>query len=279
MRVEQPKPAWRPESSRDDGCGVVAFALRLRSLSPSREFPKSDPTVQITFASYNIRKALGTDRRRDPDRIMAVLREIDADVIALQEADRRFGRRESVLPRQTLDESPWRVVPLATRPDSLGWHGNALLVRRGIELAESAIVPLPVLEPRGAVRADLLVEGKRLRVIGVHLDLSGLRRRHQIRSVLAHADGCAHACPTVMMGDFNEWALHGGCFREFGRESGGGWNVLAPGRSFPSRRPVAQLDRFVASHDWRVAEAGVHHSALAAQGSDHLPIYARLSLE
>ena len=232
--------------------------------------------MQITFASYNIRKALGTDRRRDPDRIMAVLREIDADVIALQEADRRFGRRESVLPRRILDESPWRAVPLAIRPDSLGWHGNALLVRRGIELAESAIVPLPVLEPRGAVRADLLVEGRRLRVIGMHLDLSGLRRRHQIRSVLAHSDGCTHACPTVMMGDFNEWALHGGCFREFGADR---WTVLAPGRSFPSRRPVAQLDRFVTSDHWTVAEAAVHHSALAAQGSDHLPIYARLSLE
>ena len=38
--------------------------------------------MQLTFASYNIHKAVGLDRRRDPDRILAVLREIDADVIA-----------------------------------------------------------------------------------------------------------------------------------------------------------------------------------------------------
>jgi len=230
--------------------------------------------VQLTFASYNIHKAVGMDRRRDPDRILAVLREIDADVIALQEADRRFGTRESVLPRKAIEESPWHAVPLSLRPDSIGWHGNALLVRKGIEVVQASIVPLPVLEPRGAVRADLLVAGRRLRVVGMHLDLSGLRRKHQVRSILHHVDGCDGPCPTVMMGDLNEWALHGGCFREFGP----GWDVLAPGRSFPSRRPVAQLDRLIVSHEWTAVEARVHHSALASRGSDHLPIYARLEL-
>jgi endonuclease/exonuclease/phosphatase family metal-dependent hydrolase len=230
--------------------------------------------VQLTIASYNIHKAVGIDRRRDPDRILAVLREINADVIALQEADRRFGRRESVLPRRAIDDSPWREVPIAVRPDSLGWHGNALLARRGLAIAEAGIVPLPTLEPRGAIRADLAVEGARIRLVGMHLDLSGLRRRHQIRAIIDHVDGCDHDCPTVMMGDFNEWAMHGGCFREFDRR----WRVLMPGRSFPSRRPVAQLDRIVVCPRWVVEETRVHHSALAAQASDHLPVVARLRL-
>lgn len=47
--------------------------------------------MQLKFASYNIHKAVGLDARRDPDRIITVLREVDADVIALQECDRRFG--------------------------------------------------------------------------------------------------------------------------------------------------------------------------------------------
>ncbi|MCK9541473.1 MAG: endonuclease/exonuclease/phosphatase family protein, partial [Novosphingobium sp.] len=115
--------------------------------------------MKLTFASYNIRKAVGLDRRRDPDRILSILREIDADVIALQEADRRFGRRESVLPRGALDDSPWKAVPLSTRPESLGWHGNALLVRRSLEIEDASVVPLPTLEPRGAIRADLTAEG------------------------------------------------------------------------------------------------------------------------
>lgn len=232
--------------------------------------------MQLTFASYNIHKAVGLDRRRDPERILAVLREIDADVIALQEADLRFGSRASVIPRQALaDYTPWQAVPLGERPDSLGWHGNALLVRRGIEIAASAVVPLPTLEPRGAVRVDLIAQGRRLRVVGMHLDLSGLRRRHQLRAVLAHLAACAEPYPAVLMGDLNEWARIGGSLGEF---APGGWQVLAPGRSFPSRRPVAMLDRIVASAGWECADTGVHHSALASRASDHLPVYARLEL-
>lgn len=231
--------------------------------------------VQITFASYNIRKAVGLDRRRDPDRILAVLREIDADVVALQEADRRFGQRMSVLPLEAIHEhTGYRPVPLSMKPGSLGWHGNALLVRRDIELIEAAPVPLPVLEPRGAIRADLRLGDHRVRVIGMHLDLSGLRRRHQVRSVLAHAAACEAAMPTVLLGDMNEWAIHGGCFREFGEA----WQVLAPGRSFPSRRPVAALDRIVVSRECEVLGTGVHRSALSAVGSDHLPVFATLTL-
>lgn len=231
--------------------------------------------MDLTFATYNIHKAVGLDRKRDPGRIIAVLHEIDADVIALQEADRRFGRRESVLPRAALDDSPWRAVAVHQRPESLGWHGNALLVRRTIEVADAQIVPLPTLEPRGAIRADLLVEGRRLRVAGMHLDLSGIRRRHQARAILHHLAGCDHGpCPTVLMGDLNEWAMRGGVFREFGD----GWQVLSGGRSFPARRPIAQLDRIIATPDWTVVDAGVHHSALAAVGSDHLPVRARLTL-
>lgn len=231
--------------------------------------------MQLTFASYNIHKAVGLDRRRDPDRILAVLNEIGADVIALQEADRRFGRRESVLPLAAIEgHTPYRAVHLGHSSDSIGWHGNALLVRRDIEVAEACAVPLPTVEPRGAIRADLVVEGRHLRVVGMHLDLSGLRRRHQVRSILGHVTGCDRSCPGVLMGDFNEWARHGGCFHEIPRD----WQLLAPGRSFPSRRPVAQLDRIVASQDWRVLAAGVHHSALAARGSDHLPVWARLEL-
>lgn len=231
--------------------------------------------MELSFASYNIHKAVGVDGRRDPDRILAVLREMDADVVALQEADRRFGRRLSVIPREAIEaHTPYRAVAISQRPDSIGWHGNALLVRRDMEVADAAIVPLPVLEPRGAIRADLMIGGKRLRVVGMHLDLSGLRRRHQVRSVLAHVAGCEEDCPAVMMGDLNEWALRGGCLREFGED----WQVLSPGRSFPSRRPVAQLDRIVASRQWDVVAAGVHHSALAAWGSDHLPVFARLQL-
>lgn len=222
----------------------------------------------LRFASYNIHKAVGIDGVRDPARIIAVLREIDADVIALQEADRRFGDRESVLPRAALDDTHWRAVPVARRPRSLGWHGNALLVRREIEIVESEPLPLPTLEPRGAVCALLRHAGAQFRVIGTHLDLSGLRRSDQVRAILGYCQDHEADCPTLLMGDFNQWTARSGAIRHFGE-----WQVIAPGPSFPSRRPVARFDRMAVSRGWQVGPHGVHHSALAAQASDHLPIW------
>ncbi|HEY6814324.1 MAG TPA: endonuclease/exonuclease/phosphatase family protein [Croceibacterium sp.] len=230
--------------------------------------------MELTFASYNIHKGVGLDGRRDPDRIIAVLRELHADVIALQEADRRFGERESVLPKALLDETPWRVAPVAKRARSIGWHGNALLVRKDIAVEHAEPLDLPTLEPRGAVRADLVLEGRRVRVLGMHLDLSGLLRREQIRAILRHCRACEHACPTVLMGDFNQWGLRTGAFSEFAA----GWHAPQLGKSFPSRRPVAPLDRIVHSPEWSCRHAGVHHSALAVAASDHLPVRATLGL-
>lgn len=230
--------------------------------------------MRLTFASYNIHKGVGTDRRRDPDRIIAVLREIDADVIALQEADRRIGERASVLERAALDDTPWKPVEVARRPRSLGWHGNAILVRRGFEVVEAEPLALPMLEPRGAARADLLCHGVRVRVVGMHLDLSGLRRRDQIHAVLGHVSRCAEPCPTVLMGDFNQWGVNGGAMRAFGPD----WQVLDTGRSFPSRQPIARLDRIVTSPEWTCVRHSVHHSATAATASDHLPVVAELEM-
>ena len=230
--------------------------------------------MQLTFASYNIHKAVGRDRKRDSGRILSVLNEIDADIIALQEADRRIGTREACISRAEIDDSPWRLVEVAKRPRSIGWHGNALLVRRGFDIHEGEALDLPTLEPRGAACGEISVEGHRIRVIGTHLDLSGLRRRDQIRSLVGFVDECSRDLPTVIMGDFNQWGRATGAMREFADR----WMVVTPGKSYPSRQPVATLDRIVASKHWGCVEAEVHHTALSAVASDHLPVAAKLEL-
>jgi len=114
----------------------------------------------IKVASYNMRKGIGLDRRRDPGRVLSVLGELDADIVALQEADRRFGTRASAIPPHMLAEhSDYEAVELTGRPHSIGWHGNALLVRKGVEVEESHALHLPTLEPRGAVAATLRIGG------------------------------------------------------------------------------------------------------------------------
>jgi len=229
----------------------------------------------IKVASYNIRKCIGTDRVRRPDRILSVLAEIDADIVCLQEADRRVGLRLSAIPFELIAQTtPYRAVPYEIRPGGMGWHGNAILVRRDIEIVAHRPLDLPTLEPRGAVMTELAIGAQRLRVIGMHLDLSGLWRRKQARSIIAHVEQCAQAMPTVLMGDLNEWSLAGGCLREFSSHFG-----FAPtGPSFHARRPIARLDRIMTTPDLAVLDAGTHHSALAKRASDHLPIWATVGV-
>ncbi|HEX7853086.1 MAG TPA: endonuclease/exonuclease/phosphatase family protein [Sphingobium sp.] len=230
----------------------------------------------MKIASYNIRKAIGTDRRRSPERIIDVLNEMDADVIALQEADRRFGVRHGVLPDRLLEaHSPYRAVPLAIQTGSMGWHGNAVLVREGVEVIGHDVIHLPCLEPRGAVSVGVRMNGVALRLFGMHLDLSGLWRRRQAAAVLHHVDVAnehGETLPSVLVGDTNEWMQRGGCLRDFERQ----FTVLSCGRSFPTRRPVASLDRIMFSAGLQMREAGVHNSALARRASDHLPVWAVL---
>ena len=150
----------------------------------------------ITVASYNMRKAVGTDRRRNPNRVLAVLQEMDADIVALQEADKRFGTRASAVPHALIDDHGLykpvefgvshsrlaHALPFGERIETklglgtrnLGWHGNAILVKRDIEVTGFEALELPTLEPRGAVLAELNVRGTELRIVGMHLDLSGL---------------------------------------------------------------------------------------------------------
>jgi len=98
----------------------------------------------VRVASYNIRKAIGTDRRRVPERVIDVLNELDADIIALQEADRRFGVRSAALPHWLVESiSPYKPVPLNVQVDSMGWHGNAILVRKEAEVGAHDVLHLP----------------------------------------------------------------------------------------------------------------------------------------
>jgi endonuclease/exonuclease/phosphatase family metal-dependent hydrolase len=229
----------------------------------------------IKVVSYNIHKGIGLDRQRDPQRILDVLHEIGGDVIALQEADRRFGTKARIIPQRLMDEhSPWRAIQIGHDRASMGFHGNALLVRKEVAVQSCATLHIPALEPRGAIRADVVANGTPIRVLGMHLDLSGLWRRKQARAILAHIDGCPARLPTVLMGDLNEWTPAGGCLHDFGRD----YPSVPTGPSFHARRPVGRLDRIM-TRGFRVVDYGVHASVIARRASDHLPIWAVLDPE
>ncbi len=229
----------------------------------------------IRVASYNVRKAVGLDWRRNPLRILEVLREVDADIVALQEVDRRFGRTRaaSLSPEAIEERTPYKAIRFAVRDASLGWHGNTILVRKNFEVLHHCRIELPCFEPRGAVLADIAAEGRTLRVVAMHLGLMKRWRQKQARAVLDYLETLEGGLPTVMMGDLNEWSTTGGCFDHFAEHH----NVVNPGPSFHAKRPTFSFDRIITSPHLHAEDSGVHVSERARIASDHLPVWARLS--
>lgn len=227
----------------------------------------------ITVASYNIHKAIGTDGRYEPERILAVLAEIDADVVLLQEADKRFGPRTAVLPFAMITvQTGYRPVSIGAHAHGLGWHGNAVLISDRVTITAAIPLALPSLEPRGAILVETRIDGHPLRLGGMHLDLTGLRRRHQARAIITQIEVRHDPMPTVLMGDLNEWRPRSGCLIDFARTY-----AIAPTEpSFPAGRPLARLDRIMAGPGIEIIGSGAHRTPLSRIASDHLPVWATL---
>jgi endonuclease/exonuclease/phosphatase family metal-dependent hydrolase len=221
----------------------------------------------LRVTSYNIRKAVGTDRRRDPARILRVIAETGAEIVLLQEADLRLPPRRPVLDPVAIRAATGLVaVPLGHGRVSSGWHGNLVLAAPGITVERVALHDLPGLEPRGCIEAVLLRGGVRLRVVGLHLGLLRVSRRSQLSAVLGFLEG-GEEIPTLIAGDFNERSLQVGLGR-LSRQ----FRILSGGATWHARFPVHALDRMAVTAGLEAVEMRVHRSAEAGKASDHLPL-------
>lgn len=225
----------------------------------------------LRVASWNIRKCVGLDRRRDPDRVMRGIAGLEADVVALQEADRRMGARPSALPADAIETvTGLSPVDAGGGARSIGWHGNAVLLGRGLVAQDVTGIHLPGLEPRGA----LIVETtgtREVRLVATHLGLTRRARRMQLREIARHL-GRRRAMPTVILGDFNEWNPGRGM-----EPIEDDFTVHMPGLSFHAARPVAALDRIATCKDLTLRAAGVLKTVDTRRASDHLPVWADIS--
>jgi len=225
----------------------------------------------LVVATWNIHGAVGTDGRYAPERVVAVLREIGADIVALQEVA-SAQTHENFL-RDLEQATGYGIVAGLLRQRQGSDFGNAVLSRYPVASVRHLDLAVGSHEPRGAL--DVCIDVGRavpLRVIATHLGLRPGERREQVRRIVAAVERDSPH-PTLLMGDLNEWYLWGRPLRWLHahfRET-----PAAP-RTFPARRPLFALDRIWVSPTGSVRGLDRHYTTLACVASDHLPLVAKL---
>ena len=235
--------------------------------------------MELTLISYNIHSGIGTDGRFDLARVGAVIREVGADIVALQEV----GDFRNLTPRE---DQPEHLA------DMLGMHmafgpnvvrnnrryGNAILSRLPILKSKNYDLSVGRREPRGALRCDLdLGDGKQLHVFSLHLGLRLSERRRQ-EALLLSADILREAArkdPLVVCGDFNY--LGNGPVPSLVRQAihDAALELRAPARTYPTRMPMLRLDRIYVDAGVRPLDIHPHRTETSRVASDHLPLVLR----
>lgn len=233
----------------------------------------SGVTNTLRLASYNIHAGLGRDRRFDAARIAAVIAELRADVVALQEVEHHDVDGQDLLTYlgqvcgMTAVAGP--TLLRGSRP-----YGNALLTSMSLEAVRREDISDPGREPRGVVDADLVCSGRPLRLVATHLGLRSGERRRQVERLLAILER-RPAGLTVLAGDFNEWLLWGRPLRRLRHY----FDPTPQVRTWPAAWPVFALDRIWVRPASALRHLHAHRSELSRVASDHLPLLAELDLD
>ena len=232
------------------------------------------------IATYNIHKCRGLDRRVRPDRIVEVLKETGADVIALQEvvgmdhADRQHNQV-----RWIADELGFHYRTGGNRYLHGASYGNAVLTRLPVASSDNHDVTWRKSEPRGCLEVQLELGGRepihRLRIFNVHLGTSYFERRYQSKKLLDIMNGYRGAAPRLVLGDFNEWprglTSH---LLETHFNTAEPRRRLGRPRSYPGILPLAHVDHIYYDSPLEAVSVSVHRTRLALIASDHLPVVA-----
>jgi endonuclease/exonuclease/phosphatase family metal-dependent hydrolase len=233
-----------------------------------------DPVpVTITLATYNIHACIGTDGLFEPGRIVRVIKEIDPDVIALQEVEHhRIGGLdllEYLAARTGLEAIAGPTLLRDTRH-----YGNALLTRLPVSSLNRVDLSVPGREPRGALDVTFENNGRSIRVVATHLGLKPRERRYQARRLLSLFEP-GPAAVSVLMGDLNEWFLWGRIRRWLRAQ----FHATANHATFPSRWPLLAIDHIWVNPPGALLNLETHRTPLARIASDHLPLKASLTNE
>lgn len=251
---------------------------------PHSGLAQSSSVPMIRILSYNIHIGIGLDKLLQLERIAALIREQQPDLVALQEVDRNAERSQRMdQPAELARLTGMQVVFGRTlfhgSSAEAGEYGNAILSRFPISTSQNHELPAaPGVEPRCALEVRLEWpnaggEPLPIRFIATHFDHTSEANRiaaAETLNALAEADP---ELPTFLAGDLNgtpdtepmrilrqRWKL-------------AGWPDLH--LSFPADAPTRQIDYILyrPAESWSPVDVHIVDEAVA---SDHRPILASL---
>jgi len=237
---------------------------------------------RLRVLTYNIHKCRGLDGRVQPPRIVEVLREIDPDIIALQEVLSIPGSSSEEDQAQFIASQMGLHACLGeNRCLNGGEYGNLLLNRFPLLATENHDISIPGRERRGCLRADIALKTT-LHLFNVHLGTSFFERRLQARKLVSaqilHNPDLYGV--RLILGDFNEWtrglATH---LLSRNLQRGDGRNGRGYFPTFPALLPVLDLDHMYFDPALKLERLTVHRSRNALIASDHLPLVADFRLD
>jgi endonuclease/exonuclease/phosphatase family metal-dependent hydrolase len=236
----------------------------------------------MRIVTYNVHKCRGMDRREHPARIVDVLRETEADIIALQEVlSIKDSTRERHQARFLAEELEMNYHIGENRRLHGGAYGNVILSRPPISAAHNYDITWSGRERRGCLRADVpVVAGGReilLHVFNIHLGTAFIERRHQARKLISDEilNDKKLAGARIALGDFNEWTK-GLASRLLGThlQSADVRHHLKRARTYPGVLPFLHLDHVYYDNTLELKRLTLHKSRTALVASDHLPLVA-----
>ena len=251
---------------------------------------RSAEPVRLVVMTYNIHHAAGMDKKLDVERIARVIRDAEADLVALQEVDGGTKRADGVMQAEELGRLTQMHHAYGPAMDyGGGKYGNAVLSRFPIEKTRHVALPYKPggrREPRSVVGVAVRLgnAGRRIGFASTHFDhtRNDSDRLEQAKAVVEHTR-CVEI-PAILAGDFN-CEPDSEPMRELAKE----WTLASSGAdgtasaaatqpTFPSTQPRITIDHVLVRprQRWRVIEAKVIDEPVA---SDHRPVVVTLELK
>jgi len=251
-----------------------------------RDLDRIPGTLRVM--TYNVHSCIGMDGKISAERIARSIGRHAPDIVALQEVDMhqpRTGRIDQPHSIARYLEMFYHFHPnLGIEKEC---YGNAILSRYPLKIVRAGRIGTlrknSKLEPRGAIWAQIIVDGQPIEFISTHLGLKRWEQLEQTEALLGpdwlgHPD-CGEE--VILCGDLNSFPGSPVC-RQFSQrlsDAQQGLDSHTPHPTWYSRYPVGRIDHVFIGSAFQVVRVEVSQTEMDKIASDHLPLIVDIKLK